>query len=299
MTLKISPTPIGTSNTEIYVTGAGLEGSIHGLVFSNNSDSNANVSVVFYKALEDTEYTLAQSFPVSPRKSYVWPRPLNVRAGDKLSAAASSNNVIFATASVYEAETFSQGFNIVGEWNDSAEYQPNDVVSYNGSGYAAITTNTDAQPDTSPLDWIQIASAGPTGFTGSQGIQGDVGFTGSVGFAGSQGTVGSSTPRALTVYNPTSSESITLFYTTQSITLDSVRAVVTGTTPSVTFSIESGADRSTVTTTHVNAQTVTNTTTGVSVTVASSTIPADRWVWLTTSAVSGVIDSFNVSLLYT
>jgi hypothetical protein len=142
-------------------------------------------------------------------------------------------------------------------------------------------------------------SQGDVGFTGSQGAVGFTGSQGDVGFTGSQGDVGSSTPRALTIYNPTDAENVTLFYTTQSLSINSIRAVLTGSSsPSVTFSIFSGSDRSASATTHVNAQTVTNTTSGVSVTVANSTIPADRWVWLTTSATSGLVSSFNTSLLY-
>jgi collagen type IV alpha len=153
-------------------------------------------------------------------------------------------------------------------------------------------------------------SQGATGFVGSEGFtgsQGDVGFTGSrgsTGFTGSQGVIGftgsqgNPAPRALTVYNPTNVENITLFYTDVSISLLSVFSVLTGSTPSVTFSIFSGDNRTSSSTTHINSQTVTNTTTGSSVTIASANIPSNRWVWLTTSAISGTVESFSISINY-
>jgi hypothetical protein len=351
MTLKISPTPIGTANTEIYTAGAGLEGSIHGLVFSNNSDSPALVSILFYKSLDDNEYILSQNFPIGGRKNFVWPRPLNVRSGDRLSASASSNNVIFATASVYEAETFSQGFNVSGEWNDAAEYNVNDVVTYENVTYVAINSNNNSQPDLNPSDWVILVAPGPTGFTGSigftgsqggvgftgsrgdtgftgsigftgsQGVgftgsrgdtgftgsRGDTGFTGSVGFTGSQGTgftgsqgnTGDPAPRATTLETPSSTEKVPLFFNTSSFNLTQIRSVLTGSSsPSVTFSIRYGTDLSAAGTEVVTSGiTCANTTGGVSTTSFNNgTIPANNFVWITTSAVSGNVTALNVSL---
>jgi hypothetical protein len=75
-----------------------------------------------------------------------------------------------------------------------------------------------------------------------------------------------------------------------------VRAVVTGSTPSITYSIKSGSSRASADETHVNAATVTSSTTGTNATIADSTITSGRWVWLETSAKSGTVNTFSVSL---
>ncbi len=98
------------------------------------------------------------------------------------------------------------------------------------------------------------------------------------------------------ITNPTSSENVTLFYTTVALTLTKVKAVVLGSSPSITYSVVSGSSRASVSETHVNSATITNTTTGADATLADATITAGSWVWVTTTAVSGTVDSFSISL---
>jgi hypothetical protein len=121
---------------------------------------------------------------------------------------------------------------------------------------------------------------------------------GPIGPQGIQGAIGSVSPKSVTIYNPSNTENLTLFYTTSAITISSVRVVLTGTSPSVTFSLLSGGDRSTATTTNVSSQTVTSTTTGSSVTIANTAIAINTWIWVTTSATSGTINSFNLTLSF-
>jgi len=126
--------------------------------------------------------------------------------------------------------------------------------------------------------WINITSTG---------------YTGSSGYVGSGGT----TLKSLTVYEPTSTENITLFFTTVALTLSKVAAVLTGSnSPSINYSIKSGSDRSSASETNVNSTTVTSTTTGTNATIADSTISANSWVWLETSAASGTVSSLTVTL---
>lgn len=124
------------------------------------------------------------------------------------------------------------------------------------------------------------------------GIAGDRGATGSTGNTGAQGPTG---PKGISVAGPTGSENITLFYTTQALTLSQVRAVVAGTSPSVTYTISSGSDRSSATTTHVNAATVTSSTTGTDATIANASISANTWLWITTSAAAAGTTRFHVT----
>ena len=115
----------------------------------------------------------------------------------------------------------------------------------------------------------------------------------STGYTGSGGT----TLKSLTVYDPTSSENIALFFTTSALTLSKVAAVLTGSnSPSINYSIKSGSDRSSASETNVNSTTVTSTTTGTNATIADSTISANSWVWLETSAASGTVSSLTVTL---
>ena len=105
-------------------------------------------------------------------------------------------------------------------------------------------------------------------------------------------------PRSMSMYAPTASENITLFYTTSAITVSKITSVVRGSSPSVTFSIRHNSDRSNAGTEVVTSGiTVTNTTTGTSTTsFNSASIAANSFVWFTTSAVSGTITEIAVSV---
>jgi hypothetical protein len=124
--------------------------------------------------------------------------------------------------------------------------------------------------------------------------------TGPVGVSGATGVTGVAAPKALTILNPTSTEKAVLFFTTTSLTFTQIRSTVLGSSPSVTFSIRYGSDISASGIEVVTGGiTVTNTTTGLSTTsFNNATVPADRFVWLTTSAISGTVDQLAVSLIF-
>jgi hypothetical protein len=117
---------------------------------------------------------------------------------------------------------------------------------------------------------------------------------------GATGVTGTAAPKALTIINPTSSEKAVLFFTTVGLTITQIRSTVLGSTPSVTFSIRYGSDISASGTEVVTGGiTCTNTTTGLSTTsFNNATVPADRFVWLTTSATSGTVTQLAVSLIF-
>ncbi len=89
-----------------------------------------------------------------------------------------------------------------------------------------------------------------------------------------------------------------MFFVEQPWALAEIRSVVRGSSPSVTFSIRYGTDRSAAGTEIVTSGiTCTNTTTGVATTSFNNgTIPAGNFVWLTTSAQSGTVNELNVTL---
>jgi hypothetical protein len=199
MSLKLKPIILGTGPSTIFQTPSGVEASVHGLVFANNTNNIASFTLSVFYAAENTTITLADSIQVFGRTTFAWPRPINMGGGDTLSAQASSGNTIAVTASIFIDEAkIRLGFTPRGEWNSSFSYSQNDVVSFNSSSFVSKGTNTDSQPDTSPEEWVLLSSVGftgsqgITGFTGSQGITGFTGSQGITGFTGSQGFTGSS-----------------------------------------------------------------------------------------------------------
>ena len=105
-------------------------------------------------------------------------------------------------------------------------------------------------------------------------------------------------PRSLSVYAPTTSDSITLFYTPVALTISRISAVLRGSsTPSVTYNLNYGTSRSSGTLVFTSGTTVTSTTTATVVTsFNNSSIPAGGFLWLTASAVSGTVDELSVSV---
>ena len=78
-------------------------------------------------------------------------------------------------------------------------------------------------------------------------------------------------------------------------TLSKLRIVVRGTTPSITWQLRKGPDRS-LTGTLMASGTATSTTTGHEVTsFSSATIAAAEHVWLVTTAQSGTVLSFRLT----
>lgn len=105
--------------------------------------------------------------------------------------------------------------------------------------------------------------------------------------------------KSITIESPTATEKIAIFYTTAAITVSSIRSVIIGTT-SVTFSIRYGTDLSGTGTEVVTGGTVANTSTSVqnTTTFNSASIPADRLVWITTSALSGTPTQLHVTVVF-
>jgi hypothetical protein len=84
------------------------------------------------------------------------------------------------------------GFNFRNTFSATATYAVNDVVTYGGSTYVAITANgPDTQtPDQNSTAWSLMAQQGATGTQGPQGATGLTGTTGLQGATGAQGPIG-------------------------------------------------------------------------------------------------------------
>jgi hypothetical protein len=103
--------------------------------------------------------------------------------------------------------------------------------------------------------------------------------------------------KAISLEFPGAAENILVFRAHEAMRLLGVRAVLVGSaSPSVTFSIKSGSDRSSLTTTHTTSTAVTNTTTGTQLAVSTPTIPAGSWVCLVSTAQSGTVTELDASL---
>jgi len=120
--------------------------------------------------------------------------------------------------------------------------------------------------------------------------------------SGSGSTLETEFSKSITVESPSNAEDISMFETGKAITITEIRAVLRGSsTPSVTWTIRHGTDRSAAGTEAVTGgTTTTSTTTGDTVTTFNdATIIADSFVWLETTAQSGTVDEMNITVKYT
>jgi hypothetical protein len=104
-------------------------------------------------------------------------------------------------------------------------------------------------------------------------------------------------PKSISITAPVAGDDFTLFRADTDVTLTAVVAVLQGTSsPSVSFVIKYAPDRTSGGTAATVPTTVTSTTTGTSVALDQMPIPADSFVWLEISAVSGTVDELSVTL---
>jgi hypothetical protein len=107
--------------------------------------------------------------------------------------------------------------------------------------------------------------------------------------------------KSITVEDPVTGETISMFYTNVAITVTQITAVIVGST-SITFNISHGTSRAAVTSDVMTADDVADSTTTGNVTTTGwddETIPADSFVCLTTSAASGTPTELHVTIEYT
>jgi hypothetical protein len=109
------------------------------------------------------------------------------------------------------------------------------------------------------------------------------------GEGGPQGGSGApGPPKSLTIAYPVAGDNLTLFYTQSSTTLVQVVAILRGTSsPSVTYSLKYAANRSSAGTAATASTTVSSTTTAAIATLQNMPIPANNFLWLEISGISG------------
>jgi len=108
------------------------------------------------------------------------------------------------------------------------------------------------------------------------------------------------TATGISIADPTSAEDVTLLFTSGSTVIRSVRGVIRGSAnPSVTVTLRYDADRNAAGTAIVSAQTVTSTTSSVNLALtANTTVPANNFVWLETTALAGTVNELFIGLIY-
>ena len=107
--------------------------------------------------------------------------------------------------------------------------------------------------------------------------------------------------KAITIETPTATEDVSLFNTNVAGTIFRMVAVLVGSaSPSVTWTIRKGSDRSAAGTEVVTGGTATTSITTGSVVTSfnSATLAANDFIWLETTAQSGTVNSLNVTIFY-
>ena len=151
---------------------------------------------------------------------------------------------------------------------------------------------------------VTITNTGVLSFNGSTGaVTGVSSFNGSTGAVTGVSSVNGLTGavkigRSISVYAPTTTDNITMFYTTNALTLSNIESVIRGAGTGVTFSVRYGTDRSASGTEVVtNGINCSNTTNGLSTTSFNNgTISASSFVWMTIAGVSGSPSELSVTL---
>jgi collagen type VII alpha len=174
-----------TSYQTLHTGTAGNQTAIHSLSFTNNTASQVTFDLTFYSAVDNATYQLATTQVIGAYKTYTWPKPINMAAGDYVQAKASTgSSAVVTNTSYYESSTTINGFTLRGTWSSSLAYSVNDIVLYNGISYAAIQASTNQTPSTATTYWQKFTEAGQTGATGASGITGASGATGTQGASG-------------------------------------------------------------------------------------------------------------------
>lgn len=190
---------------------------------------------------------------------------------------------------LYGGESLYGGFVIV-PWNEAADSVETYITFPAGDDWGADVVNTDAT----------LTGDGTVGDV----LKADTTILSTKHYVDSLNALIPITKhiKGATIQLPTASENVTLFYTDHAITITRISDAVLGTTPSVTYNIRFAAARNEGSPTDVfSSNRTANTEAGTTTTTITgdATIPANQWVWLITSAASGTINDFNVSIQYT
>jgi hypothetical protein len=104
--------------------------------------------------------------------------------------------------------------------------------------------------------------------------------------------------RAFGMSAPTATENIMIWYTPVAVTITNVQEALAGTSPSVTYILGYSSTRSGALTNIVNSHAATTTTGAAATLTANVAVPAGSYIMMTTSATSGTVNDFNISISF-
>jgi len=134
--------------------------------------------------------------------------------------------------------------------------------------------------DGSSVQWVDASP-------GSPGAQGPIGAQGPFG------------PKSATISYPTASEDLTLLYTRQTVIINKISSIISKTMPSnVAFTIKYAPNRSDAGTEVVagGLYCTSNTIANVVTSFTNATLPTNNFVWLETSAITGSVQEFHLTI---
>jgi len=103
-------------------------------------------------------------------------------------------------------------------------------------------------------------------------------------------------PKSITIDSPRLGDEFTLFYTQHPTSFTQVLGLVRGISASVAFELRYSSDRSSAGVLATTPITVTNTTTGQLAVVQNMPIPANNFLWVKVTQVSGTVQELNISV---
>lgn len=103
--------------------------------------------------------------------------------------------------------------------------------------------------------------------------------------------------KSISIFTPINTDSVTLLYTQSITTISKLVTVLSGNTPSVTYTIKYGSSKATGTEVMTGGATTTSTTTGnITTTFSNAVVPANNFIWLEVTAVSGTVNEFHATI---
>ena len=172
MGFKALAVAVGTADTVLFECPATYDGSAHGIVFGNVTASAVTITIKLYDHSEGGSKTLIAGKSIAANSEYTFPKPINLNAGDKIIALASSASAVTALVSAYIATAAPAAVGITprGDYSSTAQYAVNDAVydPATETTYLALAANTGSPPPSG--NWMVLAKRGEAGAPGSDGV---------------------------------------------------------------------------------------------------------------------------------
>lgn len=152
----------GGSDATLYTCPVGSEASIHTL-FIDAQGGNATATLKLSLQATGQTVTFLDGYALTNDNPYIFPKPINMTAGDTLLLSASTNNIV-ALVSAFQDDNSgaTTSFNIRGTYDNTFTYNKLDVVTLNGTSFVSV--NDDVSGSAPPsANWMVLAAKGDTG----------------------------------------------------------------------------------------------------------------------------------------